>query len=157
MTKREDGKETRFRLLNAACEVFAQKGYRDTKVAAICKRAGANVASVNYYFGDKASLYREAWQHALQNYEEPVFSETADASSRGRLQAYISVLLENFTVKGKAGQFSRLYLMEMVHPHRIDPGGLAKNHRAASPEAARYYPRYYRTGYGGSQDPVFAN
>ena len=116
MTKREDGKETRFRLLNAACEVFAQKGYRDTKVAAICKRAGANVASVNYYFGDKASLYREAWQHALQNYEEPVFSETADTSSRGRLQAYIRVLLENFTVKGKAGQFSRLYLMEMVHP-----------------------------------------
>ncbi|RLC17665.1 MAG: DUF1956 domain-containing protein, partial [Deltaproteobacteria bacterium] len=54
MAKREDGKETRRRLLNAACEIFAQKGYHNAKVADICKRAGANVASVNYYFRDKA-------------------------------------------------------------------------------------------------------
>ncbi|MDH4012180.1 MAG: TetR family transcriptional regulator, partial [Desulfobacterales bacterium] len=55
MAQREDGKETRNRLLNAACEVFAEKGYRNAKVAEICHRAGANVAAVNYYFGDKAS------------------------------------------------------------------------------------------------------
>ena len=35
MTKREDGKETRLRLLNAAGEVFAEKGYRDAKVASL--------------------------------------------------------------------------------------------------------------------------
>ena len=70
MAKREDGKETRWRLLNAACEVFAQKGYRDAKVADICKTADANVAAVNYYFGDKVSLYEEAWRHALQNFAE---------------------------------------------------------------------------------------
>ncbi|MGA0870572.1 MAG: helix-turn-helix domain-containing protein, partial [Planctomycetota bacterium] len=44
---------------STACEVFALKGYRDARVADICTRAGANLDSVNYYFGDKASLYRE--------------------------------------------------------------------------------------------------
>ncbi len=116
MAKREDGKETRLRLLNAAGEVFAQKGYRDAKVADICKRAGANVAAVNYYFGDKKSLYREVWQHALENSEVGVFLETAAGSSQDRLRDYIRMLIHNFASKGNVGRFSRLYLMENVNP-----------------------------------------
>jgi AcrR family transcriptional regulator len=116
VTKREDGKETRWRLLNAACEVFSQKGYRDAKVADICKRAGANVASVNYYFGDKASLYAEAWRYAFQQFEEPAFSELADGSPQEQLRVYILTLMKNFTSKGGLGHFSRLYLMELVNP-----------------------------------------
>ena len=116
MTKREDGKETRRRLLNAACDVFAQNGYRNTKVADICIRAGANVASVNYYFGSKKKLYNEAWQYALQNFNESFFSESGTDSAEERLRAYIQTLVENFTAKGDLGRFSRLYLMEMVNP-----------------------------------------
>ena len=116
MAKREDGKETRRRLLNAACDVFAQNGYRNTKVADICKRAGANVASVNYYFGSKKKLYNEAWQYALQNFNESFFSESGTDSAEERLRAYIQTLVENFTAKGDLGRFSRLYLMEMVNP-----------------------------------------
>lgn len=116
MTKRKDGKETRRWLLNAACEVFAQKGYHNAKVADICKRAGANVASVNYYFRDKASLYAEAWRHAFQQFEEPTLSELSEGSPQERLRAYIQTLMKNFTMKGGAGNFSRLYLMELVNP-----------------------------------------
>ena len=89
MAKREDGKETRGKLLSAACGVFAQKGYRDAKVAEICRRAGANVAAVNYYFGDKATLYREAWQHALENFEEPSFPQAATDRPQDALRGYI--------------------------------------------------------------------
>jgi TetR/AcrR family transcriptional regulator, regulator of cefoperazone and chloramphenicol sensitivity len=116
MTKREDGKETRRRLLNAACEIFAQKGYRDAKVADICKQAGANVASVNYYFNDKASLYYETWRYAIQKFEEPVFSELEKGSPEERLRIYIHTLMKSFTAKGGLGYFSRLYLMELVNP-----------------------------------------
>jgi len=116
VTKREDGKETRRRLLSAACEVFAQKGYRDAKVADICKRADANVASVNYYFRDKASLYAETWRHAFQQFEEPAFSELAEGSPQERLQVYVQTLMKNFTMTGELGHFSRLYLMELVNP-----------------------------------------
>jgi len=116
MAKREDGKETRSRLLNAAGEVFAQKGFRGAKVADICQRAGANVAAVNYYFGDKKSLYREVWQDALENSEMAVFFESAVGSSQDRLRDYIQTLIHNFTSRGNVGRISRLYLMEIVNP-----------------------------------------
>jgi AcrR family transcriptional regulator len=116
MAKREDGKETRLRLLNAAGEVFAQKGYRDAKVADICKRAEANVAAVNYYFGDKKSLYREVWRHTLGNSEIAAFFESAVGSSQDRLREYIQSLIHSFASNGNMGRFSRLYLMEIVNP-----------------------------------------
>ncbi|WP_319407858.1 CerR family C-terminal domain-containing protein [uncultured Desulfosarcina sp.] len=116
MTRREDGKETRRRLLRAACEVFAQHGYRQTRVADICHRAGANVASVNYYFRDKKSLYKEAWRHTLQHFNESIFSKSDADSDQERLRAHIRTLIRNFAADGDLGRFSRLYLMEMVHP-----------------------------------------
>jgi AcrR family transcriptional regulator len=116
VAKREDGKETRWKLLNAACKIFAQKGYRDAKVADICQQAGANVAAVNYYFGSKASLYREAWRHALQNFRESASSELIADSPQDLLREYIQRLMQHIAAKGELGQFSRLYLMELVHP-----------------------------------------
>jgi len=55
---------TRQRLLQAASRIFADKGFANATVAAICRAAEANIASVNYYFGDKESLYRQAWRYA---------------------------------------------------------------------------------------------
>ena len=54
-TEKESG-DTRQRILQAACDTFAQKGFRDTTVAKICSAARANVAAVNYYFGSKQGL-----------------------------------------------------------------------------------------------------
>ena len=116
MARREDGKETRLRLLGAASEVFAQKGYRDATVADICQQADANVASVNYYFRDKKNLYKEVWRHNLENCPAPVFFESAAVCPQDRLRAYIQELIQNFTAEGDLGRLSRLYLMEMVHP-----------------------------------------
>jgi AcrR family transcriptional regulator len=62
---RSDGAETRQRLLAAAAEIFASRGFRAARVAGICRRAGANAAAVNYYFGSKRGLYVEAWRHAF--------------------------------------------------------------------------------------------
>jgi TetR/AcrR family transcriptional regulator, regulator of cefoperazone and chloramphenicol sensitivity len=116
MAKREDGKETLRRLLNAACDVFAKKGYRDARVADICRRADANVASVNYYFGDKESLYKEAWEYALRDMNESVFSESDVGTGQERLQTFIQNLIQNFAAEGDLGRFGRLYLVEMVNP-----------------------------------------
>ena len=116
MAQREDGKVTRNRLLNAACEVFAEKGYRNARVAEICRRAGANVAAVNYYFGDKASLYSEAWRHAFNEHAMPELSLPVQANSENLLRNYIHSLIQNFMEKGIQGYFTRLYLMELANP-----------------------------------------
>jgi AcrR family transcriptional regulator len=56
---------TRDKLLEAAGQVFAEQGFHAATVREICSRAGANVAAVNYYFGDKAELYEEVLRHAM--------------------------------------------------------------------------------------------
>jgi TetR/AcrR family transcriptional regulator, regulator of cefoperazone and chloramphenicol sensitivity len=57
--------KTKTELLLAASELFAEKGYTDTTVAEICQKAGANIAAINYHFGDKETLYREAWRESF--------------------------------------------------------------------------------------------
>jgi len=57
---------TRTRLLKAAARVFAEHGYQDATVRQICERAGANIALVNYHFGDKLELYTEVLRYSLQ-------------------------------------------------------------------------------------------
>ncbi len=65
---RKDGVETRKRLLDAACGVFAAKGFEDASIAEICEDAGANVAAVNYHFGSKDALYVEVWRHTFETF-----------------------------------------------------------------------------------------
>ncbi len=59
------GPDTPERLLRSAVEVFAGAGFHGATVAEICRRADANIAAVNYHFGGKEQLYREAWRAAF--------------------------------------------------------------------------------------------
>ncbi len=52
--------EPRARLLEAAGQIFAEKGFKGGTVREIIQRAGVNIAAVNYYFRDKEGLYVEA-------------------------------------------------------------------------------------------------
>lgn len=56
---REDGAQTRARLLEAAGVVFAEKGFDRATAKEITGRAGSNGAAVNYYFGGIEGLYQE--------------------------------------------------------------------------------------------------
>jgi len=119
MPKREDGKETKQRLLRAACKIFAEKGFRSARVAEICDEAGANVASVNYYFGDKENLYVETWRFAFQQHHHVMTTYSENDSPEQKLRTYIKNIIDNFLKIGRGGYFIRLFLMEMA-----DPSGL---------------------------------
>ena len=63
--------ETRERLIEAGERLFAQQGFKRVTVREICRAARANVAAVNYHFGDKLGLYREVLQGAIKRHARP--------------------------------------------------------------------------------------
>jgi AcrR family transcriptional regulator len=119
MRLRTDGIETRKRILHAACEVFAERGYREATVAGICRKAGANPAAINYHFKDKESLYVEVWRQAAAEATDlyPIDGGVpAKARVRERLHGFLVALLRRMMDRGRLGMFHRLRMMEMANP-----------------------------------------
>jgi len=65
-TARSDSLKTRLNLLEAASEIFAEKGFWNATHEEISSRANANVASINYHFGSKENFYIEAWKYSFE-------------------------------------------------------------------------------------------
>lgn len=53
-----NGAETRARIINAAIELFGERGYQAASTREIARRAGVNAPLLNYYFESKEGLYR---------------------------------------------------------------------------------------------------
>lgn len=116
--------ETRARLLDAAGQVFAERGFRAATVREICKLAGANVAAIHYHFGDKESLYtivlKDSYKAALQKYP-PLLDIPANAPPRERLRAFIRSILFRVFDDGRPAWHGKLMLREMTEPtHALD-------------------------------------
>ncbi len=110
---------TREALIDAAAEVFAQRGFAGTTVREICERAGANIAAVNYHFGDKERLYAEVLTHALRCAREkfpPTLGLPPDAKPEDQLRAFIESLLMRIFDEGRHSWHGRLMAREMVEP-----------------------------------------
>jgi AcrR family transcriptional regulator len=75
-------RETRARLLAEAARLFADRGFNGVTVREICRAARANVAAINYHFGDKAGLYYEVLRPAVEAMRES--TERARAAGEGR-------------------------------------------------------------------------
>lgn len=56
-TARAEGRDGRSALLQAAMEVFAQRGYRDASVDEIAARAGYSKGAIYFYFSGKDDLF----------------------------------------------------------------------------------------------------
>ena len=80
-----------YRCLECGAELFSEKGYACTSVAEICKRAGANIASVNYHFGSKDALYRSVIQYTYEQAEALYpFEENSSAAVEERFYQRIT-------------------------------------------------------------------
>lgn len=112
-------RETRERLLLVAAERFAERGVDDVSIREICAAAGANVAAVNYYFRDKAGLYREVVEYAIA-----LMQETTDLTQRAgdgataeeRLRAFVRVFVTRLSGSGRHPWIHRLMAREFEHP-----------------------------------------
>jgi TetR/AcrR family transcriptional regulator, regulator of cefoperazone and chloramphenicol sensitivity len=115
----EEQVETRQRLIEAAGEVFASQGFRNATVREICQRAGANVASVNYHFGDKEGLYLEVLRFAhtcaFAKYP-PDMGLAPGATPKQRLHAFVRSFLLRVLDTGRPAWHGKLMVREIADP-----------------------------------------
>lgn len=57
---------TKEKILDVAEGLFAEYGFNDTSLRTIISKAGVNLASVNYHFGDKKTLVRAVLNRYLE-------------------------------------------------------------------------------------------
>ncbi len=110
--------ETRERLLKAAERLFADRGFKRVTVRDICRVARANVAAVNYHFGDKLGLYREVMQQAIDGMRGT--NDAARAAGHGQpaaeqLRRYISIFVHRILQPG-SDTIHKLITREMNDP-----------------------------------------
>lgn len=110
---------TRQRVLEAAGEVFAEMGFRAATIRDICNRAGANVAAVNYHFGDKQRLYAEVLQYAYENARRRYPSNMGlepGATPQQKLAAFVRALVYRILDRQRLVWHGTLMFREMIEP-----------------------------------------
>ena len=74
--------DTRELILNAAWELFAEKGFEDVSVRDVTNAAGVNLASVSYHFGGKDGLIQETVKRCLNPVYEYGLQLLSDAKMK---------------------------------------------------------------------------
>ncbi len=110
----------RDKILDSAGRVFAERGYKSATIRQICQAADANVAAVNYYFGDKEQLYLETVKqaHLRLTAQFPLVAWEEHATAAAKLKGFVAALLARM-IGGKATRWEQqLMLREVLHPTR---------------------------------------
>jgi len=117
-------KSVQDRLIEAAEELFCQRGFNETSVRDIAASAGCNVASVNYYFGSKDHLYLETWRRRLTFMRnsriasiEKVMSGVGQPQLEDLLRSYAVSFIEPLIDGSPHCRFINLMAREMIDPH----------------------------------------
>jgi len=109
---------TREKLIEAAGTVFAERGYQDATIREICRRAGANVAAVNYTFGDKLGLYTEVLRECFRGPQLAAMTAALapNLSPEQTLRGIIRARLMSLCGRARPDWSFRIVMHEFLHP-----------------------------------------
>lgn len=109
---------THNKLLEVAGPIFADRGYRATTIREICAAAGANVAAINYHFGDKLGLYTEVLQQSVRAAQLLAVHNALDPNTPPEeiLRALIRARLRSISGDDLPDWHSRLLAHELAQP-----------------------------------------
>ena len=119
MNENKKTSKTRDAIMEAAGNIFAEEGYPKATVRDICRQAGANIAAINYHFGDKKGLYLSVLKHyqdiAFQTYPPNLGIEKTQ-SPEEKLKAFIRSFLMRIMDEGRPAWFGKLLAREFTQP-----------------------------------------
>jgi AcrR family transcriptional regulator len=86
----ENNERRRVEMLRAAAELICERGFGDTRIADVAKRAGVSSALVIYYFGTRDRLLVDALRYSEESGYEAMEQKLGEISSlRDRLSLLI--------------------------------------------------------------------
>jgi AcrR family transcriptional regulator len=100
----------RDRIIRAALEVFAEKGYRGATIADVVRRSGLSVGAIYTHFSGKEALFLHSCDHVSGRGLEALASRLATAAGTAdRLRLAIAFYIESIDqFEGETGQVALL-------------------------------------------------
>ncbi len=108
--------DTRQKLIDAAGQIFSEKGFEATTVREVCQAAGANIAAIHYHFGDKERLYIEAVKHANCQQDVVKFDWPPGCPPERKLEGMIFHLMEMMLENDSPSWHIELMMRELARP-----------------------------------------
>jgi TetR/AcrR family transcriptional regulator, regulator of cefoperazone and chloramphenicol sensitivity len=119
MHNKKSTSKTRDAIMEAAGRIFAEEGYPKATVRDICRLADANIAAINYHFGDKKGLYLSVLKHyqemAFQAYP-PDMGIKENQKPEEKLRAFVRSFLLRIMDKDRPVWFGKLMAREFTQP-----------------------------------------
>jgi TetR/AcrR family transcriptional regulator len=110
-----DDPEARAKILTAAEELFAGRGFAGTSVRDIARSAGVNGAMIHYYFGNKEGLYRAIIETAASTVQALLMTATGGAQT-------LEETLSRFVTEYAKYIFSHPNLARVLHRELLAGG-----------------------------------
>lgn len=97
-SRREDGEETKAKIVEAAGRLFAERGFAEVTSKEICEAAGTNLTAVNYHFGSREGLYLRVLEEMHEHFASSdcyADLESNNDDPRANLAKLMNRLVEN--------------------------------------------------------------
>ena len=108
------------KIIEAASELFATKGYQHTTIRDICQKAGVYQLSINYHFGSKENLFKEVLLKTYEDTEESILMEKIkDLPPEKQLEEIIRTRLKSIFNKDKRGRIYKIVAKELSNNYEF--------------------------------------
>ncbi len=115
--RRADGELSRNRILDAATEIAAERGYEGTSIGAVSAKCGLPASSIYWHFKDKDDLIAAVIECSFENWLK-VWDLPADVVARDRL---VEVAMGTAKAVLDSPDFLRLGLMLALERRPVEP------------------------------------
>jgi AcrR family transcriptional regulator len=112
-TTQQIREERQAQILEAALELFAEKGLHDTKVSEIAARAGVSQGTVYWYFDSKEELFEAAFMSQFDALVEPLYAVIED-EERSAAENLLAVATASIDLFGSNTEIVFLMLQVMA-------------------------------------------
>jgi len=140
MRKPRDGEDTRARVLQAAEELFAEKGFSGASLALISQRCGISDGLILHHFQSKQNLYRQVLEALAGRYTRELFQASGGAASPQEMMQ--QALAASFNCWKQDSAYQRISLWAYLEGET----GLADQEAALTVELVRQVGRLQEQG-----------